>query len=108
MSNESPNNRWLLDAIERAKKSALPVFLRTLVEDPDDEVAIEALCDAIEVSLLSITGDITEEKLRNALRPVAEPLAETIGVKWEKLVDALVGTMEWLPPDKSTHVIGSR
>jgi hypothetical protein len=108
MSDEKPDNQWLLDAIERAKKSALPVFLRTLVEDPDDEVAIEALCDAIEVSLLAITGDVTEEKLRNALRAVAESLAANIGCQWQKLVDALLGTMEWLPPDKSTHVIGGR
>lgn len=108
MSDENQNNQWLLQAIERAKKSALPIFLRSLVEDPDDEVGIEALCDAIEVSLLAVTGDITEEKLRNALRSIAEPLAETIGVKWEKLVDALLGTMEWLPPDKSAHIIGGR
>jgi len=38
---------------------------------------------------------------------VAEPYAESIGAKWENVADAILGTLEWLPPNKSTHVLDS-
>lgn len=103
--DEKPDNQWLADAIKEAKQSALPLLLQSFVEEEGADV--DAMCDAVELALLSITGDVTEEKLRNALRSVAEPYAESIGAKWENVADAILGTLEWLPPDKSTHILDS-
>lgn len=106
MSDEAPpNNQWLADAINQAKQSALPLLLREFIEEEGADV--EAMCDAVELALLSITGEVTEQKLRDALRSVAEPYAESIGAKWENVADAILGTLEWTPPDKSTHVLDS-
>jgi len=102
---KKPDNQWLADAIAQAKQSALPLLLKEFVEE--DGADVEAMCDAVELALLSITGDVTEAKLRDALRSVAEPYAESIGAKWENVADAILGTLEWLPPDKSTHVLDS-
>ena len=102
---EKPDNQWLADAINQAKQSALPLLLKEFIEE--DGADLDAMCDAVELALLSITGDVTEEKLRNALRSVAEPYAESIGAKWENVADAILGTLEWLPPNKSTHVLDS-
>lgn len=112
MSDEqSQENAWLVEAIARAKQSALPLLIRSFVDgvgDPDEiDDDIASMVDAIELSLLSLTGDLTEEKLRGALRHVAEPYAESIGAKWESVADAIVGTLEWGPPDRSTHVLDS-
>jgi hypothetical protein len=101
--DEKPNNAWLQDAIARAKQSALPLLLREFIEE--DGADVDAMCDAVELALLSITGDVSEEKLRAALRSVAEPYAESIGAKWENVADAILGTLEWVPPDKSTHIL---
>lgn len=115
MSDEAkPANAWLQEAIDRAKQSALPLLVRSFVDggDPDEiDTDTTSMVDAIELALLSLTGDITEEKLRAALRSVAEPYAESIGAKWESVADAILGTLEWLPPDKKAHVLdpwGSR
>ena len=102
---EKPDNQWLADVINQAKQSALPLLMREFVEE--DGADIDAMVDAVELALLSITGDVTEEKLRGALRSVAEPYAESIGAKWENVADAILGTLEWLPPDTSTHVLDS-
>lgn len=112
MSDEQSNaNAWLVEAINQAKQSALPLLVRSFVEgvgDPDEiDADIASMIDAIELSLLSLTGELTEEKLRGALRHVAEPYAESIGAKWESVADAIVGTLEWGPPDKSSHILDS-
>lgn len=112
MSDEEPNkNAWLQEAINRAKQSALPILVRSFVEgvgDPDEiDDDVTSMVDAIELSLLSLTGDLTEEKLRGALRHVAEPYAASIGAEWTKVADAIIGTLEQLPPDPSTHVLDS-
>lgn len=112
MSDEqSQENAWLVEAINRAKQSALPILIRSFLEgvgDPDEiDDDVTSLIDAIELSLMSLTGQLTEEKLRGALRHVAEPYAESIGAKWESVADAIVGTLEWAPPDKSSHILDS-
>lgn len=108
---ERPNNAWLADAINRAKQSALPLLVHAFVDgsgDPDEADAdAAAMLDAIELALLALVGEITEEKLRNALRSVAEPYAEAIGAKWESVADAILGTLEWVPPDRSSHILDS-
>lgn len=109
MSDETPDNQWLQDAINRAKQSALPILVRSFVEGDPDEIDddVTSMVDAIELALLALTGDLTEEKLRGALRGIAEPYAESIGAKWESVADAILGTLEWLPPDTSSHVLDS-
>lgn len=102
---EKPDNAWLQETIARAKQSALPLLMQSFIEEEGADV--EAMIDAVELALLSLTGDVSEEKLRNALRSVAEPYAESIGAKWESVADAILGTLEWLPPDPSTHVLDS-
>jgi len=103
---ETPDNQWLADAIERAKQSALPILLREFdLGDPDDPMDLDSLVDAVELALLAVTGTVTETKLRDALRPIAETYAQTIGAEWEKVADAILGTLEWVPPDKKNHVL---
>ncbi len=104
--NENTQGAWLQEAINRAKQSALPVLLREFgLGDPDDPNDADALCDAVELALLAVTGDVTEAKLREALRPIAEMYAQTIDAKWESVADAIVATLEWAPPDKKNHVL---
>lgn len=119
--SDAPDNAWLQDVINRAKASALPLLVRSFVDDcvitdaglcerrdPDEvDNEIVSMVDAIELSLLSLTGDITEKKIRNALRSVSEPYAESIGAKWESVADAIIGTLEQLPPDPKNHVFDS-
>lgn len=102
---ETPNNQWLIDAINRAKQSALPILIRDFVEE--DGADVESIVDAIELALLAINGEVSEEKLRNALRSVAEPFAQVIGTTWESVADAIMGTLEWVPPDPAKHVLDS-
>lgn len=102
---ETPNNQWLADAIGRAKQSALPILLRDFVEE--DGADVESIVDAIELALLAINGEVTEEKLRNALRSIAEPYAQAIGAGWESVADAIMGTLEWTPPNRAMHVLDS-
>lgn len=97
---------WLAEAISRAKESALPLLLESL-STGDEDADGTSLVLAIELALLAVTGVITEEKLRAALRPIAEPLAEAIGATWEAMADAIVGTLEWVPPDLTTHILNS-
>lgn len=105
---ENHKDAWLQDAIKRAKQSALPILLQDFdMGDPDNPMDVESYVDAIELALLAITGDVTEAKLREALRPIAEMFAEPIGADWTKVADAIVGTLEWVPPDKKTHVLDS-
>lgn len=106
--NDKPDNAWLVEVINRAKQSELPQLVLSFV-DGDEEPAESAasMVDAIELSLLSLTGDITEEKLRNALRSVSEPYAETIGTKWESVADAILATLERLSPDPKNHIFNS-
>jgi hypothetical protein len=33
--------------------------------------------------------------------------ATPIGAAWEKVADAIVGTLEWVPPDKKSHILDS-
>lgn len=107
MSDEDvPNNQWLVDAINHAKQSALPLLVQTFIAD-DPEADVDSTVDAIELALLAITGEIDEAKLREALRPVAELYSGPIGATWESVVDAIVGTLEWTPPDRSTHILDS-
>ena len=103
--NEKPNNAGLQEAIQRAKQSALPKLMQSFVEE--DGADVDAMVDAIELALLSITGNVTEKKIRNALRSVAEPYAESIGAKWENVADAIYAMLEWTPPDPSTHILDS-
>lgn len=107
MSDEDkPDNQWLADAINRAKQSALPILLRDFdMGDPENSTDVDALCDAIELALLALTGTVTEAKLREALRPIAEMFAQPIDAKWESVADAILATLEWVPPDKKTHVL---
>lgn len=110
MSDEqSQANAWLVEAINNAKQSALALLVRSFLEgvsDPDEiDDDITAMIDAIELSLLSLTGDLDEAKLRGALKHVAEPYAESIGTTWEKVADAIIGTLEQLPPDRSSHIL---
>lgn len=109
MSDEENNKgAWLQEAIKRAKESALPILLREFgLGDPDDPNDCDAVCDAVELALLAVTGDITEAKLRDALRPIAETYAQSIDAKWESVADAIIATLEWVPPDKSAHILDS-
>jgi hypothetical protein len=105
-NTENTEGAWLQTAINRAKQSALPILLREFgLGDPDDPDDADALCDAVELALLAVTGAVTEAKLREALRPIAEMYAQTIDAKWESVADAILGTLEWLPPDKKNHVL---
>jgi hypothetical protein len=107
MSNEpKPDNQWVYDAIKQAKQSALPLLLQSFITD-EEGVDIEALVDGVELALMTVDGTPTEQKLRDALRPIAEPYAQDIGTTWEKVADAIIGTLEWTPPDKSTHILDS-
>jgi hypothetical protein len=106
--SDKPDNAWLAEAINRAKQSALPLLVLSFVDGDEDPVdAAASMVDAIELSLLSLTGDITEEKIRNALRSVSEPYADSIGAKWESVADAILGTLEQLPPDPKNHIFNS-
>jgi hypothetical protein len=110
VSDDEPDNKnaWLQDAIKRAKQSALPLLVREFdMGDPDDPMDVDSLVDAIELALLALTGDVTEAKLREALRPIAEMYAQQIDAKWESVADAILATLEQLPPDKKTHVLDS-
>lgn len=105
---ENTKDAWLQEAIKRAKQSALPILLREFgFGDPDDPTDADSLCDAVELALLAVTGEVTEAKLRDALRSIAEMYAQTIDAKWESVADAIISTLEWLPPDKKTHVLDS-
>lgn len=106
---ENHKDAWLQDAIKRAKQSALPLLLQDfdLGGDPESPMDVESYVDAIELALLAVTGDVTEAKLREALRPIAEMFAEPIGAEWTKVADAIVGTLEWVPPDKKSHILDS-
>lgn len=105
---EPPQGAWLQDAIKRAKQSALPTLLRDFdMGDPENPLDVESYVDAIELALLAVTGDVTEAKLREALRPIAEMFAEPINAKWESVADAIVAMLEWVPPDKSSHILDS-
>ena len=105
---ENTKDAWLQEAIKRAKQSALPILLQDFdFGDPENPMDVESYIDAIELALLAVTGDVTEAKLREALRPIAEMFAEPIGADWTKVADAIVGTLEWLPPDKKAHVLDS-
>ena len=109
MSDEKPApNAWLHEAIQRAKQSALPILVSSwATPDEDGNVDTDSLVDAIELSLLAVTGEVTEEKLRNSLRSIAELYAADIGTSWEKIADAIVGTLEWVQPDPKNHVLDS-
>jgi hypothetical protein len=108
MSDDKPDNAWLVEAINRAKQSELPLLVRSFVDGDEDPIeATMSMIDAIELSLLTLTGDITEEKLRNALRSVAETYADSIGAKWENVADAILATLERLPPDPKNHIFNS-
>jgi hypothetical protein len=106
--SDKPDNAWLVEAINRAKQSELPLLVQSFVDGDEDPVeAAASMIDAIELSLLSLTGDITEEKLRNALRSVSEPYAESIGAQWERVADAILVTVERPPPDPKNHIFNS-
>ena len=110
MSDEEPQQgAWLQDAIKNAKRSALPILLADfdMSGDPENPMDMESYVDAIELALMAVTGDVTEAKLRAALRPIAEMFAEPIGADWVKVADAIIGTLEWAPPDKKAHVLDS-
>jgi hypothetical protein len=99
-------NQWVIDAIKRAKESALPLFAETMAV----EVGVDAvdLVDAIEAALITgAMGEPTEEKLRNALRSVAESYALAIGARWEMVADVIIAMLEWVPPDESTWTLDS-
>jgi len=106
---EHQQGAWLQDAIKNAKQSALPILIQDfdMGFDPDNPLDVESYVDAIELALLAVTGDVTEAKLREALRPIAEMFAEPIGAEWQKVADAIIGTLEWSPPDKKAHVLDS-
>jgi hypothetical protein len=96
------NNAWLGQMIENAKKSALPILVRNIFVPPDtDDVdgAVSDIVDAIELALLALTGEITTQRMQEALKNFAEMYTESIGAPWEVLADAILGTLEWDPPD---------
>ena len=106
MSEEKPHNAWLVEAIERAKQSALPTLAAGIAQVAGVEV--DDVVDAIEAALLTaVIGTPTTESLRSALRVVAEPYATAIDTPWETVADAILGTMEWTPPDPSTWTLDS-
>lgn len=94
---------WLHEAIQRAKDSALPIFAEGLAVEMGSEV--DDVVAAIEASLMTLTGNLTEESMRSALRIIAEPYAQSIGSTWEKVADAILGTLEWSVPDPSTWTL---
>lgn len=105
--DEIPKNQWLADAIARAKTSALPILLQGFVDANEEDADLESTILAVELALLAINGDVTEEKLRGALRSIAEMYSTTTGATWESIADAILGTLEWTPPDARTHILDS-
>jgi len=108
MSEEPNKGAWLQEVIARAKESALPILVSGwATPDEDGGLDTDSIVDAIELALLAVTGEVTEEKIRHALRPLAEMYAESIGASWEKVADAIIGTLEWTKPNSSTHILDS-
>lgn len=93
------HNEWLADAIQRARQSALPILVENLFVT--DDLNVDTMMDAIELALLSITGNVTEESGREALRGLCVEYADEIGVPWQTLADAILGTLQWTKPDPS-------
>ena len=101
---------WLVAALDRAKRSALPDTLAVLLgRDPDDPAANAALVvdaiDAIEGTLLTVTGVPTETTLRTALRPVVEPYAAELDLPWEVIADAILAALDGAPATPA-HTLG--
>ncbi len=107
--SEPIDNQWLVDVIANAKKSALATLVEQLFVAPDNEDpdAAAAILDAIEVSLMSITGEVTEAKLHQALQHISELYAAEIGIEWTKIADAILGTLEW-PSERAKTPHGVR
>lgn len=113
MSAQTPAKPWLAEAVARAKASALPLLARTLVpldpaSDVDAEEAVANFVEAVEVSLLALPGnEVSEAQIRGALRSLCELCAADLGLGWEQIADAIIGTLEWTPPDRRMHVLDS-
>jgi len=108
MSEDSPDNTGLVEAIERAKQSALPIAGFVIAMAETAGVEVNDIVSAIELALLTVvTGKPTLERMRNSLRIVAEPFAATIDTPWEVVADAILGTLQWTPPDPSTWTLDS-
>lgn len=93
------HNEWFAEAIKNARASALPILVENLFVN--DDLDVDTLMDAIELALLSITGNVTEENGRDALRMLCVEYADDIGVPWTTLADAILGTLQWTKPDPS-------
>jgi hypothetical protein len=103
---EQPPKLWTDEAVEQAKQSALPIAAMPIADELD--LPIDDVVDAIEAALLTLTIadlDRMEEATRNALRPVVEQYAVSIGVPWETAADAMIGALEWAAPNPSKWVI---
>ena len=105
----APTAAWLAAALARAKRSTLPVALGTLFQGGDDTGDLDAeafdvatAIDAVEAALLTVAGTPTEDVLREALRPLAEPRADELGLPWETIADAILAALEG-PPVTPTH-----
>lgn len=96
------HNPWFTAAIRNAKDSALPLLIRSLMlEDhaaADIDESVANAVAVVELCLLAVT-EVTAENLQRALRMFAEPFGVTIGVAWETIADAILGTLEWSVPD---------
>lgn len=102
MSDQPNPYQWVHDAIASARQSSLPILLMALFDEP---AHIDDFIDAIEVSLLSIEGDITEDKIRNALSGIIAPLAVDANIELPAMIDAIVGTLEWAAPNPKFHTL---
>jgi hypothetical protein len=62
---------------------------------------VDDVVDAIGASLLSLTAEEADrdEVTRDALKSILTDYAEAIGMKWEEVADAIVGSLHWTKPD---------
>lgn len=91
----APSMTWLAAALARAKRSTLPHAVGMLLDlDGDGDLDADTAIDAIEAALLTLTGELTEAALRNALRPVVEPYAATLDLPWETIADAILAALD--------------
>lgn len=88
---------WLAAALARAKRSTLPNTISMLLDlDAGDEATldVDTAIDAIEAALMTLSGVLNEETLRNALRPVVEPYGLDLGLPWETIADAILAALD--------------
>lgn len=86
---------WLAAALARAKRSTLPNTLKMLLDlEGEATLDVDTAIDAIEAALMTLSGTLNEETLRNALRPVVEPYALDLELPWETIADAILAALD--------------